>query len=229
MIEHLFEAGVARHTGDACCSICTVRLDRLDHDLLPRSGAKKLKSRSRISAADCSLVHVHPQHVETRLDQPLGGLPVEVKPSVRAARRELEAVMRPALTQPFRDDLGVGFQDDGQVGPAASALSCQRKTGSAPSKRCITRPDGIYSGHSAPPGPPRCSVGLPPQGGADEQATLVVRKGPEVHPRPLLMLGRAIPPDSRPWSPGARTTGWRPERHASRGAAKALRTGPRPA
>jgi hypothetical protein len=42
-------------------------------------------------------------------------LPVEVDFGVRTTGQELEAVMWAAFTQPLRDDLGVGFEDHGQI------------------------------------------------------------------------------------------------------------------
>ena len=101
--------------------------------------------RSWIRAADCSgglWLHVHLQHGKAGPDQPFGGLAVESDLGVAAVRRELEAVMRAALMQAPGDDLGVGFEDHGQVGPVGPALSCQRNARSMPSKRCMTRPDG---------------------------------------------------------------------------------------
>lgn len=132
------------------------------------------------------LVAVHAQHVEAGLNQAIGGLPVEVNFGVTAARRELEAVMRATLAQPFRDDLGVSFQDHGRVGRSASALSCQRNAGSIPSKRCR------FPGTARPVN-------------TDEHAPLMVRKGTECHRRP--------PPGESPRSTssdsGCVSGGWR--------------------
>lgn len=48
---------------------------------------------------------------------------------VRAAGAELKAVVRPALLEAFRDDLGVGFQDDGEVGPVSFGVELPQEGG----------------------------------------------------------------------------------------------------
>ena len=83
----------AKHAGNARAAV---------HEVSPpmRADPKKASSRSRMNAADLlgwSLVTVHSQHVEPGLDQTLCRLPVEVHFCMTAARRELEAVMRPAF------------------------------------------------------------------------------------------------------------------------------------
>jgi hypothetical protein len=62
------------------------------------------------------VVAVRDEEVESGLDQSLGGLPVEPYFGVTAARCELEAVVRSPITQALGDGLGVGFEDDGEVG-----------------------------------------------------------------------------------------------------------------
>ncbi|SBW22527.1 hypothetical protein FDG2_2771 [Candidatus Protofrankia californiensis] len=105
------------------CSISGVRHSPTTVSTMPACslpGAKKLISRSRMKAADCSggrWLQSTRSTSKTSLDQPLGGLSVEVNLGVTAARRELEAIVWPALVKALRDDLGVGFEDHGEVGP----------------------------------------------------------------------------------------------------------------
>lgn len=86
-----------------CVDLATrlVRGDRLDHARSPRSGSEEGQQAvtdERGGLLGRLAVHIHPQHVEARLNQPLGGLPVEVRFSVAAVRREheVEALVRPA-------------------------------------------------------------------------------------------------------------------------------------
>lgn len=72
------------------------------------------------------LVAVRSEDSEARLHQAFDGLPVEIYFRLTTARLTLEAVMRSPLGKAFRYNLGVSFEDDGQVGLISLALSCHR-------------------------------------------------------------------------------------------------------
>jgi hypothetical protein len=76
-----------------------------------------------------TVVAVHGEHVEPKLRQPFGCLLVEVDFRVAATGYELEAVVRPTVTQALPDDFRVSLEDDRQVRPVSLRVQLPQKPG----------------------------------------------------------------------------------------------------
>jgi hypothetical protein len=135
---------------DTCTRLLNARSKIHGHDPSARRSLLARCEESQQSIADehrrflwRPLSAVHAQHSETGLNQTVRRLVVEMNFGMATTGRELEAVMWSAFRQSSEMMSGSASRMTARSGRSISALSCHRKARSMPSKRCITRPEGM--------------------------------------------------------------------------------------